>query len=309
MPLFNFRNSRLQTLLICLGAIAIYGAILTIHQSSTIIDSILLHQQSNNRASPPSWSGLLSTNHSNHGDGDSRVIHHNDEPAIQQNDHLDHDCLEPYPTPMMGTHDLSRIINVGMPKCGSNSLHQFFKPKFNSIHFICRKAGYCGKCMEKNIEANEPPIENCGNYTVLTQMDYTTFSYCVFPQITYLEEIYNEAPNATFILPFRNVTGWIKSISEWVIPGAKNPTLRLRLNKSCDFTSIGIERNSLSEDENMMKLYCNHVKNVRQFVHDHPSLTLIEFSIEDPNAGNILASHFPVDASNWGKKNANPQIN
>jgi hypothetical protein len=304
MPLFN---SNLQTLLVCTVALAPLGAILTILHSSTIIDTILLLQQQNNKHTGTIPLHLFPTNHSNH-DGDSTVDSSNPA-AMHQYEHLDHDCFEPYPTPMMGTHDLSQIINVGMPKCGSNSLHQFFNQDFNSRHFHCGRVGFCGECMEKYIEANQPPIQNCGKFKVLTQMDYTTFSYCVFPQITYLEEIYKEAPNATFILPFRNVTGWIKSISEWVIPGDFTPTLRLRLNKSCDFTSIGIEQNSLLEDENMKKLYCNHVKHVRQFVHDHPSLTLIEFSIEDPNAGNILASHFPVDASNWGKNNANPKIN
>ena len=134
-------------------------------------------------------------------------------------------------------------------------------------------------------------------------MDYTTFSFCVFPQITYLEEIYNEAPNATFILPFRNVTEWVRSVSNW-------RTYRQRFNNICDFSKkLGIKYRSLSKDENMEELFCNHVKHIRQFVHDHPSLTLIEFSIEDPSAGNILASHFPVDASKWGQKNANPKIN
>ncbi len=219
----------------------------------------------------------------------------------RKSDHLDHNCLEPFHTPMMGTHDLSRIINVGMPKCGSTSLNQFFQDDFYSRHFHCGMKGYCGDCIKANIEDNQPPLVNCGNFTVWTQMDQTHRT-CIFPQIFYLEEIYNEAPNATFILPFRNVTGWIRSVSNW-------KKFRQRLNNVCDFTKIGIEQKSLMIDENMEALFCNHVKHIRQFVHDHPSLTLIEVSIEDPSAGNILASHFPVDASKWGQKNANPKIN
>ena len=132
-------------------------------------------------------------------------------------------------------------------------------------------------------------------------MDYTNNDPCVYPQISLLEELYNENPNATFILPFRNVTGWIKSVTNW-------PTLRLRLNDLCDFTEVGIEPKTLMEDKNMAALYCNHVKHVRQFVHDHPSLTLIEFSIEDQNAGDILERYFGVKASNWGQANANKHL-
>ena len=48
--------------------------------------------------------------------------------------HLDHDCFEPFNEPMMGVHDLSRILNVQFPKCGSSSLQYFFKDDFYTRH-------------------------------------------------------------------------------------------------------------------------------------------------------------------------------
>jgi hypothetical protein len=41
---------------------------------------------------------------------------------------------------------------------------------------------------------------------------------------------------------------------------------------------------------------------------DHPSLSLIKFSIDDPHEGDYLASLFPVDAAGWGKANENKDI-
>jgi len=231
------------------------------------------------------------------------VVNNDDDDSNQQNNnndksYLDHDCFKPYHTPIMGTHDLSRIINVGMPKCGSNSLYQYFHMGgFYSRHYHCGQGGYCGRCIYSQVKEKQPLLSNCGNFTVWTQMDFTNGGLCIFPQITLLDELYNENPNATFILPFRNVTGWIKSVTNWP---PNHPNYRVRINNLCDFTEIGIERKSLMEDKNMAALYCNHVKHVRQFVHDHPSLTLIEFSIEDQNAGDILERYFGVNASYWG---------
>lgn len=232
---------------------------------------------------------------------------------------LNENCLKPLQKPIIGVHDLSRIINVGMPKCGSTSLAHFFKADYHTSHWNCGKeikaVGKCGTCMQDAVKKNLLPLSNCGNFTVFAQMDYFKFDFnemrdlnqplrsneksCTFPQITYLNEIYQEAPNATFILPFRNVSSWINSISKW-------NNMRKRFEAFCDFSELGITKNnmSLTEDKNLILLYCNHVKKVRRFVLDRPSLSLIEFSIEDPNAGYYLSSFFPlVNASHWGQVN------
>ena len=38
---------------------------------------------------------------------------------------------------------------------------------------------------------------------------------CLFPQLTLLEEIHEEAPDATFVLSFRPVEDWIESAAGW----------------------------------------------------------------------------------------------
>lgn len=62
------------------------------------------------------------------------------------------------------------------------------------------------------------------------------------------------------------------------------------------------------KDSDYDRFFCNHVRRVRAWVADHPTLSLIEFSIEDPHAGHYMASLFPVDAADWGNSNENKDI-
>merc|ERR1711862_407865 len=102
-------------------------------------------------------------------------------------------------------------------------------------------------------------------------------------------------------LPFRNITAWVYSIK-------MHRDLQSRLVQ-CDLPdfSQGIG----TKDEEIKEFIGNQVKRVRQFVHEHPSLSLIEFSIEDPSAGEYLASVFSDDrvvAKYWGLHNHNKNI-
>jgi hypothetical protein len=64
-------------------------------------------------------------------------------------------------------------------------------------------------------------LEKCDlrhDYDGHTQMDRNVGgpqAFCSFPQHEYLETLYNEAPNATLFLPFRNFEAWMKSSENW----------------------------------------------------------------------------------------------
>ncbi len=218
------------------------------------------------------------------------------------------DCFKPLETPSARSHSHSmshtRILNMGFPKCGSKSISQMFSSSgFYERHNICGKQGYCGECIKKHIEENTTILENCGNFTVFSQMDVNNVRRdgrgCIYPQVQYLNELYHDSPNATWILPFRNVTNWIQSLEHW-------KRMKFRIASQCDFPELGFPLSPSSDktDEDFINLYCNHVKQIRRFVNDHPSLSLVEFSIEDPNAGEYLAGVFPgVDAKAWGHAN------
>merc|ERR1711862_631043 len=91
----------------------------------------------------------------------------------------------------------------------------------------CGGDGYCGTCIQKAIDARLPPLSSCGNYIVYAQMDQASKGDCIFPQIEFLDELYEESPNAIFILPFRNVSAWIKSVQKW-------HGMRKRFDNGCD---------------------------------------------------------------------------
>ena len=226
---------------------------------------------------------------------------------IQHHDHGGEErsapsCFEPM-APVIGTPDFSRILNMGFPKCGSSSLQALFqKSGFNSMHYRC-KGEACGLCMQRRAKAKQNLLEGCGNATAFTQMDFTIRFNCIFPQIVYLEELYRAAPHATWLLPFRNVSSWIRSMNNW---GGATYLMTERLDTRCDFPQLGFTKAQTNKtDADFIRLYCKHVQHVRGFVKSHPSLSLIEFSIESNSVGDLLSKHIPgVKASSWGQANS-----
>ena len=261
----------------------------------------------------------------------------NKNPKRKKSKELHHDeksqhCFDPLSAPNLGLgrkgkngHNVfDRIINVGFPKTGSKSLDRFLNQVDNgtSSHFKCHHSTaciseechlFCGKCIQRAIHEQKPPLMSCGNTTAFAQMDYVGLpgnnkhkkirersfqkngyhTDCIFPQIQYLEELYEENPTALFILPLRNVSNWIKSVSNW-------RDLRERLT-NCSVTEYNFTFGMGKKDHELKDLFCNHVKHVRNFVQKHSSLSFVEFNIEDPNAGEILASVISgLNASSWG---------
>jgi hypothetical protein len=221
-----------------------------------------------------------------------------------------------------------KYINVGMPKSGSTSLTYLFnRAGIKTSHYKnCRKKNgninfkktkkqrtykkeqvKCGSCIKDVIDNNA--LHNifleCGNFTMWGEMNFNrnkNVNVCIYPQIQYLEKIYTDAPHATWIMPMRNVSDWIDSVTRWGrIPG----TFRDDFGP-CNFPQIGFKGSTdLMDDRKMMAMYCNHIVQIREFVKSHQSLSLIEFRIEDPNVGNFLENLLPIDADDWGKQNVN----
>ena len=101
---------------------------------------------------------------------------------------------------------------------------------------------------------------------------------CVFPQLSLLEELHEEAPNATFILVFRPVEDWIRSIKGWndMLPRFRD----------CDLPNSprgypADLRNQSDVNESMTRFFCSHVVHLRNFVALHPSHALIELDLYD----------------------------
>ena len=195
------------------------------------------------------------------------------------------------------------ILLVGMPKTGTSTIHEFFKQSgYRSSHYKCTNDLYCGLCIRVAVEQAKPALKTCGDYEVWAQMDFENLGNCHFPQITNLQALHQEAPNATMVLSLRNMTRWVRSVRHWMGGGQISMAARLAKCK-------GGPDSKAAED--LIKWHHDHITRIREFVQKHPSHRLVEINIEDPMAGDIMESYFgsASPARNWGHVNDSLQKN
>ncbi|KAL3932814.1 MAG: hypothetical protein SGBAC_010679 [Bacillariaceae sp.] len=226
-------------------------------------------------------------------------------------------------------------LNVGFPKCGSSTLFDFFTCLgYRATHFTNNTLGdFEGICMRDATVLNGlPPLKTCAkDMDAILQMDveyplgidgyfHRPFrDECFFPQLSLLEEFHRESPQATFLLTFRPIQDWIKSISGW------GSTVMLNRFQLCDFPNLprGIPEDLENKTQvyaAMAEFWCSHVLHLRNFVREFPSHSLIEMTLEDTmTSAQIMYGLFPTkvnpnktseltsELSNgcWGHSNAN----
>ena len=216
------------------------------------------------------------------------------------------------------------IVNVGLPKSGSSSVEDYFlcggNGTLNVSHWNCATMlsasqldGVphiyqmsptvfqvpCGDCVKKNVDAGREALAGCGGYDVWAQLDVQSRpdgASCYLPQVTDLEALHAQYPNATFTLPTRPAANWLASVSGWVLKGS--PEMRDRMS-ACGLPGLGVN----ASDDAFKAFYTNHTHAVRAFVAAHPSHALIEFDLEKSSAGDALEQATGYPASCWGKSN------
>jgi Sulfotransferase domain len=201
-----------------------------------------------------------------------------------------------------------KIIVVGMPKSGTSSVTKFFQKQQKQFfkracHFGCaipvdangygtynnKTFGrYLGVCMAEAKEKKLPLIKTCGDYEVIGQMDFSKANKCYMPQITMLQELHDEHPDATFILNLRNVHHWTSSVSRW-------GGMHTRLSRFCG-ENVGPKN---AKGISLRTWYQEHTTRIRQFVADHPTHALVEIDVESPATGPRMASIFGLDEQGW----------
>ncbi|KAL7499392.1 hypothetical protein ACHAWT_008167 [Skeletonema menzelii] len=204
------------------------------------------------------------------------------------------------------------VINLGMPKMGSSSIHDYFEcGGHQSVHWLCG-GRYCGDCIKESIDSGLPPLSSqdpkcrkINNVTSYAQIDRGPENLI---QANYLNEILSGVPNATFIMTFRNMTKWYMSLTNWWSDSKQVPFLPTKDNsmrKRFEVANItglpvGVGRN-VSE---FTHFYCEYVKRVRKEVAKYPGRhELIEIDIEDPSVGLQMEEVFGVNRTCWGKSN------
>jgi len=181
-------------------------------------------------------------------------------------------------------------VNVGMPKCGSRTLGDFFKcNEMKSRHISAD-----GLCMKEKLEKGESLQKCFGQALAIMQMDWNFPPGCIFPQVNYLDEIHRNYPNATFILNFRPVQDWKRSVHQW------RGMLRRWSSKKCKIPGFVKPVTNTTT----YNFWCNHVMHIREYVKQYPSHKLIELDLYDSKStSSTLASLFRADAKCWGHSN------
>jgi len=215
------------------------------------------------------------------------------------------------------------VLNMGFPKTGSSTLYQFFDcAGYNATHWRSND-DFEGICMRDATNIGLPPIKTCApNKEALLQMDVTlpfgvqyqirkrNVSFrqrdeCFFPQLSLLEEIHEEVPDATFVINFRPIKDWLRSMIGWYSSMERIQSCHLPNLPSGqpygNFSNIKKENvtsylkgdnidnnnnNSTTEllRHSMTRFFCSHIIHLRNFVETHPTHALIELDLYDTNA-------------------------
>ena len=194
------------------------------------------------------------------------------------------------------------VFNLGMPKIGSTTLFEFFK-----CSGIPANHGENGMCFKNAHMEGKPVVQTCNidNSQAWLQLDinWPHRNACHYPQMSELEQIHEEEPNATFILNFRPFHDWYTSLINWRVHNVNNGTFMSDRLKDCDLP--GLPKGKGNETE-LQEWLCNHVHNVRRFVQEHSSHALIELDLYDTTTSSeVMAELFGSNASCWGKANTN----
>ena len=171
------------------------------------------------------------------------------------------------------------IILLGFPKCGTTSFHKLFTLlKFKTYHWMYGSK-YIGELIDNNFKNKkrllsflDKDLESSCSHVCVTQMDvHLNSNKGFFPQQTHIDQLYNEYPDALFILNYRDPQRLLRSFKKW------NALNRRFLEYTPDlFQNINP---GLSDDERMLKMFVNHYDMIIQYF-SNKSCKFVKFDIE-----------------------------
>eukprot|EP00531_Pseudo-nitzschia_arenysensis_P015244 CAMPEP_0116150976 /NCGR_PEP_ID=MMETSP0329-20121206/19846_1 /TAXON_ID=697910 /ORGANISM="Pseudo-nitzschia arenysensis, Strain B593" /LENGTH=359 /DNA_ID=CAMNT_0003647549 /DNA_START=294 /DNA_END=1373 /DNA_ORIENTATION=+ len=214
------------------------------------------------------------------------------------------------------------ILNMGYPKAGSTTLKDFF----NCVG-IKANHGQEGEAMFQRIKVGrnifKSPKKRPQAFCQLDQNARKGY----YPQISLLDEVHATHPNTTFVMNFRPIPDWIRSMERWramvrrfsyfFVPGlVLTPEQLEGAQAYWEARSRNGTRFQLPRISNVQiaKWWCGHVLHLREYVNEYPSHALIELDLySTESTSDVMYDLFQADATNgaaegmrcWGKSNAN----
>lgn len=190
-----------------------------------------------------------------------------------------------------------KIFIVGIPKCGTTSFHSFFNSLgLKSGHWNV-KEGFIGHIMTSNHMNGRPLLSSLEDYDVLTQMDVnyevepgTIYSH--WPQMSLLDTLINEHPDAYYILNTRNTASHVESLI--------SVQKRHELLEMCDIPGLPSGKGKTRDE------LCQWVEWHQQYIRDffgnkHPSIKFKEINIQKDDVVNSLQSFLPIPLTHQDK--------
>jgi hypothetical protein len=167
------------------------------------------------------------------------------------------------------------IILLGFPKSGTTSFTFLFnKIGYKSYHWTYRNdTDYIGNWIKKSKLKNEKLLSFLPQEKkpiALTQMDICLDEQnCYWPQLVDYKLLYEQYPNALFILNMRDPDDILKSMKKW-----QNYDKRILKYNPELFKGI-----SGNDDEKILKLIKKHFKEVIDFFHNNKKAKFIKYHI------------------------------
>lgn len=197
------------------------------------------------------------------------------------------------------------LFVAALPKSGTSTVHDYFTCGLGkgiaahkwSVHETLHQHVEIGRCWQKNIQHQKPMLHECGKYRIWSDHGYVG-KKCWYPELHGgLQAFYNSYPYGTIFNVIRNATSWYKSAKRW------NGDLTERWSKAiCN----GFPKPN-STQEVWEHFYMNYTESIRQFVHDHPTISYVEIQLESNETSKQLEDIFGFPKDCWGHANKNKQ--
>lgn len=169
-----------------------------------------------------------------------------------------------------------KIILLGLPKSGTMSFQYLFESLgMKSIHQLTNDNKQIAMIIKKNKINGLPLFTGVEEFDCITELNVCySEDENYWPQIHDYKQIYDEQPNALFILNKRNKYKILNSFKNWNYQGVSLYDRFLKYNP---------EIISEKSDEAFLNFIDNHYQKIASFFSQIPEAKFVEFDIEKDN--------------------------